>query len=199
MKKGSMLEVLDRRVENIRQMAAANFAEHVIKADHTWVDHYWGHWIVGRPGTAIYGFEVTVQPGHLFVVGDVGELIVSRAKDMIGWTTSAIGSIEYFASKVPQSIPTKEFDPEMAAAWIREQLSGDDEYHHTECVKENLRAILHDVNEISECDLCSRLADSGAVDGCDWPELRNWNSNFLWCREAILCFLRLRDQNRVVA
>ena len=39
--------------------------------------------------------------------------------------------------------------------------------------------------EMSEHEFGMALYESSINDGCDWPDLKVYNSNFLWCREAI--------------
>src|SRR5690348_17164327 len=103
------------------EMAALAFAEH--KLTERLNQGMFRSWRCCRPGSWTYGFDVTTTPGYLFVTGDIGDLIVGRTGDMIAWSRSAIGSISYFAEKVPSSIDTKEWSSDRAREWIRDEIS----------------------------------------------------------------------------
>jgi len=155
-------------------------------------------WRCAKKGDSAYAFMVTTIPGRIIVVGDIGEIIVERTSDMIPWCRSSINSIDYFEEKVPNSIKTVEYDSEVAREWVESEIAiqqgllaeeDGDEYPDENAIAEisnimeQYRDLLPLVDE--EHRFIQELYDSGLIDGCDWPDLTNYNANFLWCREAI--------------
>ena len=172
------------RVNQIRQRAADAFAQHETSMQLN--DGVFRSWLCKRPGTGIYAFRVTTWPGHLAVTGDIGELIVARLHDMLKWVPGAIDSIQYFAEKVPQAIPTREYDADVAREAVQ---------HEIELARESeMEAQAHALEDFlvnqswhfedASC-FYRGLQDIDGYVMDDPPDTRNWTSNFLWCREAI--------------
>lgn len=167
-----------RTVAHHAELAAMAFKDHEITVELD--SGVFRSWKCGKPNECAYAFRVLTFPGRILVAGDIGELIVERTHDMLPWCRRSIDSIAYFASKVPHAIPTKAYDQDVADEWIAEQLAGDeltDEQRH------DLRSLSRYIDDQHRFQ--TDLYDSGIVDGCDFPDFSNWNSNFLWCREAI--------------
>lgn len=177
-----------RRIDQIHGFAVKNFANH--KIEQRLNQGMFRSWRCKADATWAHGFDITTMPGTLIVTGDIGELIVQRADDMIAWARGSVHSIDYFAEKVPRSMQTGEFCVEVAKEFLselRQDLKRERELDDDKKEKiAELRNIL-DGDEIADFELTLYL--SGLVDGCDMPNLKNWTSNFLWCREAVIWFL----------
>lgn len=128
-------------VSLIAENAAHAFKEHVIEQRSLHRDErgLYATWRCGRPDSGTYAFLVTVYPGVLVVTGDVGDLIVERTTNMIAWCRGSVGSIDYFAEKVPHAIPTKK-----GAAWNPNFL------WCRECVKWFVERVDNDGNVVPE-------------------------------------------------
>lgn len=133
-------------------------------------------------GDFCYSFRLITYPGGLMVTGDVGFLVVERVSDMFLWTPGAAESIDYLAEKVPAEIPTREYDGRVAREWLAE-MEGQDETH-------DAADKLYRYDPDNEWEFGLAIRDSGIVDGCDWPDFKNWKPSFLWCREAVRWFFR---------
>lgn len=169
-----------RRAKEVEQLASEAFAEHEI---HTRLeqDVYRHYDCRHKNGSNIYQFHVVTFPGRLIVSGDIGDLMLVRCYDMLEWAPQAVESIDYFASKVVSG-PTKQYCSEVAREAIRQAR------------QENPLDLL----EVSDVDnphsTIMEIYDSRIWEGCDFPSLENWTSNFLWCREALRWFFRNHPQ-----
>jgi hypothetical protein len=207
-KRPNTVAVRDARIADIASHAKRAFAEHVIRplflgmppdsSDHDWC--YRG-WSCEKPGDCAYHFRLFSFPGRLIVVGDIGELILERTYDMLAWARSSIESISYFAEKVPNAIPTKEYDQNIVRAWVneidQEILDGEREYDSksTKLWLTELRTeVLQSIDDGDEHDVSLKIYESGFCDGFDMPDFKNWNRNFLWTRECIKWFLEKRTR-----
>jgi hypothetical protein len=199
--------------DNIRRMADKAFANHELQNGHDGRPGGCNSWRFGRPGDGSYWFRLTIWPGFLAITGDCGDCIWWRTYDMRDWAAGSIDSISYFAEKVPRSIPTTAFRSDVAKAWVWEEytnrcedvVTGEYVQPHRYGRQEEKAdaAILAELEETRD-DLIGRLEEysEGAfahhlyhnthwIDGCDYPDFAVYNSNFLWCREAVRCGLRL--------
>lgn len=118
------LRVEDALIQRHAEMAASAFKDHV--ATLRLEVGMFRSWRCQKPGTWCYGFDVTTTPGHLFVTGDIGDLVVSRTEDMLAWARDAINSPHYFAEKVPRSIETEEWSFDRSLEWINETVAEDE-------------------------------------------------------------------------
>lgn len=183
------LSARDAKIEQHRRMAADVFREHVIAPRH---EHgLFASWRCGKPGDSAYAFNITIEPGCIFVTGDIGVLVLERTENMLAWCRSAIRDVNYFAQKVPHEIPTTEWCDDVAREFI-EELRAEENDEATESEQIERGNLIDDVAgriDDGEAAFCSDLYDSGLVDGCDFPDLKNWKSRFLWGRECIRWFL----------
>lgn len=179
------LSVQDRVIVDAEKRAAAAFSEHqiTVRLDQG----VFRSWRCCRPDSWTYGFDVTTTPGNLYVTGDIGDLIVSRTNDMIAWSRSAVESIGYFEEKVPNCIVTRVWDPDRAREWIDEQVRDAIDTVGEKDAPERIEKLneLRRFVDDGEHFFNQQLYDSSLEDGSDWPSLRVYNSNFLWCREAV--------------
>lgn len=195
----------DRKVSQHAELAAKAFAEHKIRMRLN--QGMFRSWRCQKPETWCYGFDITTTPGALLVTGDIGTLVVERTNDMISWASSAVRSIDYFAQKVPHEIATEKFDIEVAKEWIGDEIAECRrnyaeavEFMNTNAQKDfdeqlgKLSDLKITLDEYGEHGFITELADSGLVDGCDWPNFKNYTSSFLWQREAVKWFIENMDK-----
>lgn len=184
------------RIEHNAEIAERAFKDHVLTILRDEGPDGFRHYRCGKPdGGCHYRFDVLLWPGWILVTGDVGECMWRREYDMLAWSRSAVRSIDYFAEKVPHSIPTEEFDPDVARRAVEELLADrigdreDDEEGDDSEVQGELQEILD--GEIECRDLFyQKLYDSGAIDGSSMPNAMNFNHNFLWCRQCVIWLLK---------
>lgn len=173
----------DRRIAAHAGWAAEAFKDHKIELRLN--QGLYRHWRCAKPGDGNHSFSITTIPGSILVTGDIGTLVVERETEMIHWCKTAIRDVHYFASKVPQEFKKYEYDPDMARRYIAEELQSDE---LSEEDRETLLDLQEDCDD-GELDFKRCLHESGYIDGCDFPDLDNYTSSFLWCREAIKWFL----------
>ena len=172
---------------DIEEMAGKAFAEHQItrRFESELVRHY----RCQKPGTWIYGFDVTFTPGWVFIHGDIGHLALSREADMLPWLRRLFEcdriDFRYAAQKAPQCITTREWTEEAAHRAIDNwadgrELSADD--------RQEMHTLLAD----GEWDAAVQLMyehDSGPLE----IDPRDWTPGFLWCLYGLRWFVRAHD------
>lgn len=166
-----------RRIQQIAEMAKTAFAEHRIEVRLN--AGLFRNWQCSRQRSSSYLFNISTEPGRLFVTGDIGTLVVERATDMIEFAREAIGDLHYFAGKVCREIETKEFCHETAAEWV------DDQVKHSSMDAVLARKLKTIANEDGHHEFCQELFDSGYIQDCDFPKCENFKFGFLWQTEAI--------------
>ena len=175
-------------IKTISQNAKDAFKDHQITELSR--DGVFRSWRCGRPNSGVYAFYITTTPGCLIVTGDIGDLIVERMYDMLPWCRGSVDSIDYFAGKVPSSIPTRSFSDEKLEEWVREQIADPDtEHEHRELLEDSLDQLHYDGP-----DYWYREFNDIYGDPPNWTE---FNSNFLWCREAVKWFVNNHDEPEV--
>lgn len=182
-----MKDARQKRIDEVHAYAVKAFAEHQVT--QTLAEGVFRYWWCAKPDRCEYNFSVTTTPGRLIIAGDIGFLAVERTFNMIAWARSAVNSIGYFAEKVSHEIPTRQYDPEVAKEWC-----GDFMREVRKEKPDNWKAKIDKVNDLlnsvdDEHWFQQNLYDSCLVDGCDFPDLKNWTHSFLWCREAMMWLL----------
>ena len=180
-------------VERISRCAGIAFGDHVVT--ERWSGDGYGSWRCGREGgSSNYYFNVSVEPGRVFVTGDIGELIVERSTPMLPWVRGAIDSISYFAEKVPSSMKTRQWCPDVSRELL-DELENDPHgsfdnhtYEEQMAIKEKISEVRWNLDD-GEHIFKQTLYESGLFDGADFPLCDSWNPRFLWCREALKWFL----------
>jgi hypothetical protein len=175
------ISVTERKVRQVKEFAERAFSEHVIECKHN--DGVYRHFDCGKPGGgSSYRFFITTFPGTLTVTGDIGDLMVQRVYDMFEWAPDSVRSFEYFAEKVVAG-KVKVYDPELVMEEIeslREQASEED--------KKLINDLIMYVDPSDMHYTAYHIYNSGLFNGCDFPNFETWDSNFLWCREAVEWF-----------
>lgn len=190
--------------KTIRQCSDNAFRNHIIQELAR--DGVVRCWRCGQPNTGVYAFWVTTYPGTIVVSGDIGELIVERHYDMLPWCRGSVDSTSYFASKVPHAIKTTAFSEDRCREWINEELAnlrgGAWEDHcRDEKKRDRLIEVLTDAMDDLDGDGFGEdqmyHATHEVWQGSDPPNFSDWNSNFLWCRDAIRWFVRHHDEPEI--
>lgn len=113
-------ETSQSMLENIQEMAKKNFAEHEMK-ELLRLEQI-ATWRCAKPGTGVYGFWVTIQPGRIFQWGDVGGLVVQSifgtVEETLKWLKGA--DRYYILNKVPMDHRKEEFFVGDALAGVKE-------------------------------------------------------------------------------
>lgn len=179
---------MTRNEKEVRGFTDKALAEHVITERMR--SGVYRSWRCQKPGTWTYGFDITTYPGTIVITGDIGDLIVQRVYDMLPWCRSSVNDAQYFASKVPHAIQTKEFSDNELRRWIKDELKDKEtKAEHKKILKE---AVLHlDDSHGSEW-WHERLYDVWI--GNDPPGWKDYTRNFLWCRDAIRWFVMKHDE-----
>lgn len=175
-------ELEARQLAQVAEMADASLRDHIITPLLDAGE--FRAWRCGREQCAAYHFDVYVVPGRLMVFGDMGCLVVERTRDMIAWSRSAIRSLGYFASKVPEELrgSVREYDEEVVQAWVAEQ---DAEATGEGCWTAKLRKKVLDAASQGAESVADVLWTSDYIDGCDYPDFTRWTFSFLWKVEAL--------------
>lgn len=195
------------RVKRKTEDSVRNFAKHVLTVV---VDHgpdVFRHYRCHEPGTSNMHFNVYFFPGRMIVSGDIGFMAWERTFDMLIWARGAVDSIDYFAEKVPNEIETKEWDSEVGKAWVWEvffemvenlvdeegvDASNAVNAHKAQGWRDTRDELMRHLDNgyeifISEVDNSDW---SPSKRGGDWPELKQYTTSFLWCREAVKWLIR---------
>lgn len=180
-----------RLIDKIHGFAVKNFAEH--KIEQRLSQGMYRSWRCAKADSCEFAFEITTLPGTLLVTGDIGELIVQRTEDMLAWAERAVYSIDYFAGKVPHALPTTQWCPDVAWEWLEELAAEEVEEEEDKAERVEKIADLRSCLEDGSDAFFRELSDSRLIDGCDYPDLTNWTSNFLWCREAVIWFIERKE------
>ena len=146
-------------------------------------------------------FNITFEPGRVFVTGDYGTLVVERTRDMLRWAVGSIRSTGYFAEKVARGIPTEEYSSEVAVETVQGLIEEREEERKEgkitdPAVDQGLSDLLG-VLRAGECSQGEFYAELSKLIPDAW-ELgsTSWNHNFLWTRECLWWFL---DRTRAVS
>lgn len=192
-------DIQRKRISDIQAMAVTGFKDH-------WLTPLWhglphvsgqpieaGSWLCDRPEDSNYHFTVVSVPGRVMVFGDLGTLVVERCRDMIAWSRSAIESLDYFAEKVVREIKTKEYDPDMVRGWVYEtdKALADGEYDaDSKLAREwpEVRAEVESHLYDGRHAVLSVIWEANVWD--EMPDFDNFESGFLWRREALKWFLK---------
>jgi len=179
--------------QNVKNRFLNDITEHVIEKKSSPSD-YAQVWMCSRPNSGIFRFYVCSLPGFLFVYGDLGEFVWRRCEDMLYWAESAIGSLDYFSEKVPDTIVIREEKPELIEEWFKEFPEEWSEYNELtwgETQQEKLDDIRNTWENygIAE-DFKAALYESDFCrDHEGIPETEWYTYHYLWIIEGLKWFL----------
>lgn len=94
----------ENRSRTVEEQVAERFERNTIEHELTVLrdDGLYRHLRCKPPGTYIYGFDVVTWPGYLAIVGDAGDFVFSRIRDMFEFFENDSGRINphYWAQKL---------------------------------------------------------------------------------------------------
>lgn len=147
-----------------------------------------------RPESWMYGFDLVTWPGYLAIVGDAGDYVFSRTRDMFQFFALDEGRINphYWSEKLqaPKSHDAMHYSPEKLRSLLLEHLEDafrwDSDY---EVYPAFLREAVERAGELYDEEdgrrLLRDLEDDGILsDTWEW-DLRDYDRQFLWCCHAI--------------
>ena len=176
----------------IRGMSDNAFANHVITERMR--QGVFRMWRCQKPGTWVYGFDITTIPGSLIITGDLGGMIVSRHYDMLPWCRGSVDSTDYFAGMVSGDFKTTEFSRDKLRMWIEERLGEMDEDDE---LYEKMDHIHQWEMENNGEDWFYRELEE-AWDISNPPDWRDWTPGFIWKRDAIRWFVTNHSEPEIV-
>ena len=133
-------------------------------------DGLYRHLRCQKPGTWIYGFDIVTWPGYLAFVGDVGDFVFSRTRDMFEFFRGQSPNPDYWGEKLrgpgPAHQAVYEFDHDAfaRAAGERGLAVWDTPFNAQEA---------------------ARLLVEDGVDPYDLPKMERYSTQFLFACHAI--------------
>lgn len=151
--------------------------------------------------TWVMGFRITFTPGTLVVVGDIGDLIITRTRDMAGWFRQSMSDPHYVVSKVPSEISCYEGDEDQCQQALFEYFR-DNLFVHLENM--DSKEAKEEIEKLEEgYQTCRDYLES---EGPDHPSLaqawydmtddyeglsgKRFTNNFCWCFAAVKWFVQ---------
>jgi hypothetical protein len=162
-------------------------------------DGLYRHLRFARPDTYCYGFDIVTWPGYLAFVGDMGDYVFCRIKDMVNFFASDNGRINphYWSEKLqaPRPDGAETFDPGLVRQnlieWAEDHVQWCDDEHvpylHVlvEAIDRELR-FTDLYSEESAHHFLTELEEEmdEHLDTWEW-RLRSYDHKFLWACYAI--------------
>lgn len=181
--------------DRVRQRFDRDTAEHEMRVLKD--DGLYRHLRCQESGTWIYGFDVVTWPGYLAIVGDCGDYVFSRIRDMFEFFESDHGRInpDYWAQKLQAPRGTdsaRSYSHDAFASYVRdwardacdERWGVHDEIYPSLLIGALEREVVGGYTH-SEAEARQRLEDARYDDidfGDAWEwDLREFDTQFLWC------------------
>lgn len=185
--------------ERARKRFEGDTAEHEMTVMRD--DELYRHLRFKAPGTITYYYDLVTWPGYLAIVGDMGDYLFSRTRDMFEFFEGDGKRINphYWAEKL-QSGPSPGRSGAMVYShdalrshvldWARDycEYGGGDVMYPSLLVAALEREILsgHTLHPEEARERIDRLEEAvGYVEAWEW-DLREYDQHFLWCCWAIL-------------
>jgi hypothetical protein len=181
--------------------AAGRFAQNTSEHEMTVLrdDGPYRHLRFQKPGTSMYYFDLVTWPGYLAIVGDAGDYLFSRTRDMFDFFSSERGRINphYWSEKLqgPGYDVAREYSDEVLRArvleWGRqycEEWGGGETIYPSLLAGALEREILADYTHSEEAGrawLTLLEEEVGNLETWEW-DLREFDGRFLWCCWAIV-------------
>jgi hypothetical protein len=197
------------REQAVRERFDRETAEHVLTIFRD--DGLYRHLRCATPGTWAYGYDIVTWPGYLAIVGDAGDFVFSRMRDMFEFFESASGRINpgYWSQKLqaPHSDGARVYSHdalvERVHLWARDVCEwGDFEDVYPDLLigaldREILNGWTHHEHEGRErLELFEQIV--GWRETWEW-DLREWDWQFVWCCYAIVKAIGAYWQSREAA
>lgn len=192
------------QVEVSRERFVHETREHDVKIVRD--DGLYRHVRCQAPGTWIYGFDVVTWPGYLAIVGDAGDFVFSRIRDMFeffaGERSHDYVNPDYWIQKLQAPRPDGARVYSERALWshLREWASYEAEYGGTygeewfyardllEALERELRYrdLYHEQDARQALrDVEDEVGEQVFGEAWEW-DLRDYDWQFLWCCHAIV-------------
>lgn len=196
-----------KQIETIALLAKEAFAHHTLTIRLN--QGLFRNWRCAKHGTGMHSFNVSTEPGRLFITGDVEAFIFQREEDMIPWLRKSIENREYLAEKIICGT-THEWSREIAQDWLdatEAQLLADifeTEERGTSDVlavtRKRLISLRNAANqlEFGREPFLAALWDSGVSRCGDYPSMTGFTPGFLWACEALKRFLGHLDTDNLL-
>lgn len=183
-------------ISESRERFIRQTAEHEMAILHD--DGLYRHLRFQKPGTSTYYFDLVTWPGYLSVVGDCGDFVFSRTRDMFEFFEASHGRINpgYWSEKLraPRPDGAERFSVDQFRAHVLEWFEQVAEDIPAEAPK--LRAALDEqvltddlapFNEHQAHQLVADFEWNGRriYDSWEW-NFREYDWSFLWCCHAIV-------------
>lgn len=158
-----------------------------------------------RPGCSAYWFELVTWPGYLSIVGDMGDYVFSRTKDMFGFFRNDKNEInpDYWAEKCCSASVFGEGIRRFSVAAFRENvieytvgfLGVESKSEIPDGVQEEIQELLEAEDE-HECMSRMRDFSSELIEFTDFWEHNHTRhtTHFLWCLRAIVWGIAKYDE-----
>jgi hypothetical protein len=154
-------------------------------------DGVYRHLRIQKPGTWTYGHDLVTWPGYLAITGDAGEYMFSRIDDMFQFFSGDQINPHYWSQKLcgPGRGDVARVYSERAfracvAQWLEDIDRTGDAALATAVDRDVLRFACNE-HEAREALASFRHDDGTTIDSWEW-DLREYDSQFLWCCWAIL-------------
>lgn len=184
-------------IETVRKRFAADTAKHEMDIIRDDPDSY-RHLRFMQPGSTFYYYDLVTWPGYLAIVGDAGDFLFSRTRDMFEFFEADRGGINphYWGEKLQgprggrDSSRSYSHDAfrERLYEWCRDEAEWNDIYPSLlrgAVDRELLYAYTHSEHEAHE-RISEVEDDTGQIFGDAWEwDFREYDHHFLWCCWAI--------------
>ncbi len=179
--------------EDFLRRFATNVKDHTIKCLKN--DGLYRHYSCTNNGSSIYRFDIITWPGYMAIVGDMGDYVFAREKDMFPFMQTACRSHTYAAEKCV-SISREGirlWDREGQLNEIRLAIQEYKEYNNESAKKlEKLLYTLEDID--NEHEFHKELWEAGFGDSVTW--CYKFTFHFLWILKAIDWFFEKNNETK---
>jgi len=181
----------DRAIERARSATSGHRAESLTDGDE------WGVWRFSNPETWVYGFYVAFAPGHVFVGGDIGEMVVTHygaAKTMqeaLNWLISDRPDLDYLLGK---SNKEEVIDMRATLEFVKsERKNYVDDGDPDEPTLRGFDQLIEDIPATEPTEVPRMIYDSGLFDGYAWYGSMSFDST---ARFQMACLLQAAEAIR---
>lgn len=174
-------------IKSVKLIAARDLRDHKITLRYA--RGLYRHWRCQRLGSSVYYFDIVTWPGYLAFVGDMGDFVFARERDMVPFVFRACSDPHYLAQKcVAHSESLMDWSEEV----FSEHLAKVAAEHPEEQEKlTEIRSAYEEYQSVHDAERA--MHESGLWD--ELPSCRVFSFRYLWCLNAIEWFCaNLRDQ-----
>lgn len=166
-----------------------------------------------EPGTVMYHFDLVTWPGHLVIAGDCGDFMFTRIRDMFDFFDGPAINPHYWAEKLRPSSAIRgmstRYSYDVLKQYVLEwyvsvsaqfELGRDDSVKLRQSLQELILddpACLTSEHHAHQCLRDFVWRGNTIADTFEW-ELREYDSQFLWCCHAIVWGIKTyKDRHHV--